>query len=385
MEYMSIQDFVVWFLVVWVLLLLLARQAKLSKYGIFVGPFIAIIRTEKMNTFLTWVGRRFQRLISFTGRVAVVFSYLLLGVSLVGFAVNSYLLLFASTGGFGVVPIIPGVTITLRQFLFFLVPLSIAIIVHEFSHGIMAVAEKVKVASTGLLLIGVIVGGFVEPEREEFEASSPESKKRIIAAGILANVLVALLVIPLIFGNGVFASLLYDQGNGVFVVAVRSGSAADQAGIKEGDVITGVVFLNGTAIDTTNVSSLVWVLSSIPPGETVLIQTTRQTLAVNSPDYPERPVLGGGGRFGLSLYPYYEPKYGFLSPWIPYVIDSELMLLLNFNIMLALLNVMPLWITDGDKIMQIVLQGKRHERVALNGIRLVSLGLLGISMVLSVF
>ena len=41
------------------------------------------------------------------------------------------------------------------------------IIIHEFSHGILARVENVKINSIGLLLFAIIPGAFVEPDEEK--------------------------------------------------------------------------------------------------------------------------------------------------------------------------------------------------------------------------
>ncbi|VVB70992.1 Peptidase family M50 [uncultured archaeon] len=93
-----------------------------------------------------------------------------------------------------IAPVIPGVTIPLYAIL------SIAVIafVHEVAHGIMCAIYKIKVKSSGILLFGFIpVGAFVEPNEKEFEKKKIEEKRHVLIAGSASNLLFFFIFIPL--------------------------------------------------------------------------------------------------------------------------------------------------------------------------------------------
>ncbi len=381
---LSWQTFLFGFIIFWLGLFLLARWAKLAKYGLFIGPFVLLFRTEKLNYILKKIGRKHPRAIILLGRIAVPTSFFLLVSALVLFTGNLYLLFFSKTGGFGIIPVIPGITIDLEQFLFFIIPLGLAILVHELAHGVMATAEELPLRSTGLILLGVLFGAFVEiDEKAEFEAST-DKLQRVLAIGVLANILMALLFVPIFFGANTMTEALYDQGNGVLVVGVQPGSAAYDAGIRKGWVVEGVIFTNGTFVATPTVNSLVVILSSLLPGEDVILQCKQGYFGMKTPDYVDRKGITGG-RFGLSLYQYYEPKFDFLSPWLPYIVESEILLIINFNLMLGLFNVLPLVITDGDKVMRLALKKSDHAKLIMMVLRIGSLAVISLNIFATVF
>ena len=65
----------------------------------------------------------------------------------------------------GVAPIIPGIDIPLFAGI---ISLAVLLVVHEFSHGLLARAAKVRLKSIGLLIFSIIpVGAFVEPDERQ--------------------------------------------------------------------------------------------------------------------------------------------------------------------------------------------------------------------------
>lgn len=110
----------------------------------------------------------------------------------------------------GVAPLIPGVeipgmpiTVPLHAWL----SLIIILVIHEGMHGIIARREKFNVKSTGVLLLGFLpIGAFVEPDEEQIKKANPKKALRVFSAGPTANlaalpvILVLVLVISLLLG-----------------------------------------------------------------------------------------------------------------------------------------------------------------------------------------
>ena len=78
-----------------------------------------------------------------------------------------------------------------------LIALATVLIVHEFSHGIQAVGEKIPIKSIGLLLVAIIPGAFVEPDEEELKEAKKISRLRVYAAGSIANLSLAIIAMVL--------------------------------------------------------------------------------------------------------------------------------------------------------------------------------------------
>ncbi|RLF34046.1 MAG: hypothetical protein DRN07_00925 [Thermoplasmata archaeon] len=69
--------------------------------------------------------------------------------------------------------------------------LLVAIVVHEFSHGILARAGGIKINTLGLLFLIVPIGAFVEPDEDELKSTSRLKRSRVFAAGPSTNIILA--------------------------------------------------------------------------------------------------------------------------------------------------------------------------------------------------
>lgn len=67
----------------------------------------------------------------------------------------------------------------------------IAVVIHEFSHGILTINQKMKINSLGILFFIIPVGAFVEPDEEELSKAPKLKRMRVYAAGATTNIVVA--------------------------------------------------------------------------------------------------------------------------------------------------------------------------------------------------
>ena len=77
--------------------------------------------------------------------------------------------------------------------------LVIAMVVHEFSHGILSRVADVKVKALGLLMFIFPVGAFVEPDEEEMKNMKKWERMRLYAAGPGSNMVIAIIFSFLFF------------------------------------------------------------------------------------------------------------------------------------------------------------------------------------------
>ena len=116
--------------------------------------------------------------------------------------------------------------------------LAVAIIIHEFCHGILARSSKVRVNSLGLLLYVVPVGAFVEPDEGEMKAMPRRERARLYAAGPAVNLLFAL-VMAVLFSS-VFMASVTPVAEGVGITEVSPGGPAEGIGLRPGVIILSV-------------------------------------------------------------------------------------------------------------------------------------------------
>ena len=116
--------------------------------------------------------------------------------------------------------------------------LVLGLIVHEGGHGLFCRVEDIDIESMGLALLAIIpIGAFVEPDEDELLRSDRGAQTRMYAAGVTNNFALALITLLLLFGPVAGSIAVTD---GVPVGDALPGSAAEDAGIDSGDVITAV-------------------------------------------------------------------------------------------------------------------------------------------------
>jgi len=121
--------------------------------------------------------------------------------------------------------------------------LLVALIVHEFSHGILSRAGKLKIKSLGILYFIVPIGAFCEPDEEELKKTRTMNRIRIYAAGPTSNIVTALICMALI--SIMITTMVQPAANGVGIYSVASDTPAEEIDLKQGMIIT---YINGTQI-----------------------------------------------------------------------------------------------------------------------------------------
>ncbi|AMD30847.1 site-2 protease family protein [Acidilobus sp. 7A] len=134
----------------------------------------------------------------------------------------------------GFVPIIPGVTVSLGEFMFILIAIGVAVVVHELSHAVVSRALGVPVKDAGFLLMAFVPAAFVEPEEGLLKSAPLRSRVMIYAAGIASNVALGFL-----FGY-VLAAVTPLLASGMTIVSVSPNSPAYAAGLVPGMKIAAI-------------------------------------------------------------------------------------------------------------------------------------------------
>ena len=131
--------------------------------------------------------------------------------------------------------LIPGVT-SFVPFWWPALALIIAIIIHEYSHGIQARAHGMRLRSFGLLQLGPLpIGAFAEPEQTEMERAPRRDRLRLFAAGPSINIFATYIVLILL--SSVASGMVAEQ-HGVHARDIIRGQAADEGGILPFETIT---------------------------------------------------------------------------------------------------------------------------------------------------
>ncbi len=87
--------------------------------------------------------------------------------------------------------LLPGVNLPLFEGIFALV---VIMLVHEGAHAVLARIGKIPVASSGIVLFGVIpIGAFVEPDESKLAKADEVRQSRVLVAGCTANLMASVL------------------------------------------------------------------------------------------------------------------------------------------------------------------------------------------------
>ncbi|WP_407410658.1 site-2 protease family protein [Methanobrevibacter sp.] len=253
--------------------------------------------------------------------------------------------------------IIPGVEMPgsaiYIPFFYGLIALATVLVVHEFSHGVQSVGEKISIKSIGLLLFAIIPGAFVEPDEDELKASKRSSRLRVYAAGSVANISLAVIAILLVslISAGIPS---YFAEDGIAIDRIVTDSPSDGI-LKEGMVLQAID--NHTIGNATDYSNVV---SSYSPGDNVSVKTDQGTYTLT---LDENPNNESRGFFGIQANRHFELINDSLGP-LPWVLFEFLELfqwVFMLNLGIGLFNLLPLKPLDGGYMLEILLSYKLSE------------------------
>jgi membrane-associated protease RseP (regulator of RpoE activity) len=275
------------------------KKGILKKHNIsFYGPAL-MWRTEKGIQFLKNRAKH-RRFWKVYGNISIIFCFITMVLMTILMIMTAWLVFGFTPAQRNALPgpelalVIPGVNPLLPlEFLgYVLLGLVVAIIVHEFSHGILALVDKIKVKSLGILYLIVPIGAFCEPDDEEVKKARIMSRMRIYAAGPTANFVVVLLSIMLF--SGVCMSAVQPTTEGAIVFTVDADSPASQIGFQTGTIITNV---NNTVIHTGDEYFIAWNNTranqtiNISYIQTGTLHTTQVRLGDKYVEYAKRPTI----------------------------------------------------------------------------------------------
>ena len=296
-----------------VIVFILHKKGVLKKHNIsFYGPAL-MWRTEKGILFLKNRAKH-TRFWKIYGNIGIIFCFVTM-VLMTGLMVWTAWLVFGFTPaqknalpGPEVALVLPGINpiLPLEIIGYVLLGLIIAIVVHEFSHGILALVDKLKVKALGVLYLIVPIGAFCEPDDEEVKKAKILPRMRIYSAGPTANFVVVILSILLF--SAVFMSAVQPAGDGTVVFMVDADSPGEHIGLHSGVIITSfndtkisngtnffVAWNNTKANQTINISFIYNGVTSTT--HVVLLDkyveyAKRSTIYVNNVSYKGKGYLG---------------------------------------------------------------------------------------------
>lgn len=344
-----------------VIIFLIIKRNKLDVQA----KFIFLYRMKWGLKWMNKYSKKYQEWIVLLGYIGV-------GAGFVGLVIISYVLIKnlydlisnpAATSGVSLV--LPGVNIPglgVLPFWYWLIAIFIIAIVHEFAHGIVARAHQIKVKNTGIVLLGPIIGAFVEPDENHLKKQKDIAQYSVLAAGAFSNILlaiVAVLLLTFIF-TPIQQSMVEPQGF-TFDAYVGEDFPVAQAGIPTGTIITSIN--NQPTKDFQEFSQHLLCKKS---GEKISLSSSENNYSLiltANPDDSTKPFLGIEGiRNEFEIKEKYQE-----GVWhsVYYVVDwtnGFLRWLFILSLGIGLFNLLPLPIVDGGRMAQVFLHRLKGEQ-----------------------
>jgi len=362
---------IIYVLMAWVVIVLVAKGLKLEKRGFEIKAYSLTYKNYGVQSALDKMLSRTRRGIRVFADVSVVAGFLMMGFAF-WFLLNNIVTFFVEPTEFAELTVlIPGITLTSAPAItYFLLSIPIVLIIHEGAHGIVATLEKIKIKTGGFAIFIALFAGFVEPDEEEFNRAKKISKLRVIGAGATSNVIFAFALGLILLTNPLFAIILpepllsffYESPDGVLILSIIEGSGAEAAGLQPNDVINGI---NGIPV----ITPLDFQKVGLTPGETVTVSVLRgeqvlefPVVITPSPDDPERGLIGIMRDNSFA----YIPVLNFIE-WNNPEVSMFLLWLWMISFFIGIINMLPLPILDGGKFIHSIIEKKISER-GVNGI-----------------
>jgi len=416
-------------LVIW---FIKSRKDNLSREGI-----IFMYRTQLGVKAINWVGDNFKKTLLSLRYVIITVGLFLMSIMI--WMLGQTLWIYISRPEITqiikappIAPLIPyfpkifGLESIFPPFYFtyFIVALAIVAFVHEFSHGIYMRLFKTKIKSTGLIFLGPILGAFVEEERKSFFKKKNGEQMTILAAGVFANLVFAIIFYGLyvLFFFSTFTPSGYnfntyaleiiptnsinttsEEGN--FTLLTSGGrtyylddllkrqleNGGDQiivysdAPAVKARMRGAIIEANGIKIN--NYDDLRKFLEDVEPGDSAKFVTDDDgkineydIVLTEHPDNPDKAFVGIGNRVvqprGIvqnllvkfmsfrDINTYYKPK---INADVVFFIFHLLWWIMIINFLVAIFNMLPLGMLDGGRFFYLaVLSVTKSESIAKN-------------------
>jgi membrane-associated protease RseP (regulator of RpoE activity) len=346
-------------MVAWSIIAALAQRFNLADRNIEVAPFQIVVRTQRLTGAINNIAQKarpFWKVYAFVG--------LIIGVGAMVLTTSNFLfvgrmLLGRPSSATGVQLVIPGVTLPL---VYSLIGLVTVVVVHEFSHGIIARLRDIPLKSVGVGILAILPFAFVEPDEEGMEHTTPRSRSEVYAAGSMANITLAFIAFAIIF----LAIIPQLSATGLAIANVEPGTPAEAAGLEKGMVIQQLTY-DGTMYDIESYDAFSNIMDATRAGSNIELVTDQGTFSFELASHPERDI----GYIGVQTYDRSQmksinPLVAFLYPPIVLGIDpavfpeafssvswtviKSLEYIFFLNVGIGLFNMLPIGPLDGGRI-----------------------------------
>lgn len=203
-----------------VVIFLYRRRKNLKREGV-----LYLYRTKVGIKFINYVGKKYKKTLKVLSYFVILTGYVLMisMLYLLGRLVYLFFKFPEVIRAIKIPPLMPLIpylpSIFKIEFLppfyftYWIIAVAIIAVSHEFSHGIFARFNKIKVKSTGFGFLGPFLAAFVEPDEKQMAKKPIFSQMSVLSAGSFANVIMTIIFSSCIF---LFFSLTFTQAGATF-------------------------------------------------------------------------------------------------------------------------------------------------------------------------
>ncbi|USN45183.1 MAG: site-2 protease family protein [Candidatus Woesearchaeota archaeon] len=340
-----------------VLFLIIYRHRKKFQ---FQSKIVMMLHTKIGLKLMHYLGDKHAKFFRVLGFVGIFVGYIgmvfMTGIILFGV----YQLIFVPDAAPVVSPVLPGVSIPGSPisvpFWSGMIALFITIVVHEFGHGVISVANKIKVKSSGFVMFGPIPGAFVEPDEKQLEKATPSVKLAVFAAGPWFNALLAMFIflLLLVIVNPLIGNATTE---GVAFSSLLAGTPAANSSLE-----TDVVYKEVDGVTMVTYQTFFEYMQNTTPGQVITFSNERNTVSVELGTHPQNPDLGY-----LGVIPHQVTLKESLPGWLGIVLLWMYGLLgwiFILSIGIGSANLLPLGPVDGGRMFEVALQKFFKKKLA---------------------
>ncbi len=265
-------------------------------------------------------------------------------------------------------------------FLYWILAILVLAIVHEFAHGVIAERFKIRIKSSGFAFFGILApilpAAFVEPDEKSLESKPKWQQIAVLGAGSTSNFIFGFLFLLMWIFLAVPFVENTTQIESIKFSSVMNGSSLEYYNISSGEILefNGISDKNEIMLNFRNLSVNQSIELKINSSGFV---ETYNVVTFENPMSSDRGMIGISG---ISTQTSNKLGWEWIGP-IPVIIAQLLFWLWLLNIGIGLMNLLPIWITDGGKILLTMLQYKFSLQTSLSIYNFISL----LSIVLIIF
>jgi len=372
-------------LLVFFLILFIIFRIKRNKFEVQGGIF-ALYRTQLGIKLMDKLANKAPRFWKFIGYFGIVIGFI--GMAFIFFVLiqGTIRLITVPSAPPAVAPVLPGVSIPglpALSFWHWIIAIFFVAVVHEFSHGVLARANKIKVNSSGFAFLGPILAAFVEPDEKDLVKKKKQAQLAVFAAGPLSNIILGFVFVLLAGITFAPWTVSLTEYSGVQVMSVMDGGAAKEAGLQAKDVILAV-----NDVEVKNPSDFTKQIQKTTPGVPLTLKTERTTLTITPKAHPNGESFGYLGiqtqAIKTGIKESVKEKYGSFFPKVLLWIGLLIYWLYLINLGVGLFNLLPMGPLDGGRMFltacTAIFKNEKVAKKVFIGVSIFALALIVINM-----